>query len=57
MTIPKLEDLVDKSLDIALAKEIKIEIDRERNVVYVHVDGITLLRATGSARIVLDQKR
>jgi hypothetical protein len=42
---PPMEELIPKALDITAPDHVEIEIDHVRNVVYVHINGITLLRA------------
>ena len=51
MTIPAIEDLIGRAVDVAEAKIVQVEIDRQRNMVYVHVDGVTLFRACRSEKI------
>lgn len=46
--IPPIERILDehRTLDLVAPKGLQIEIDASRGVVYVHTEGVTLLRAS-----------
>jgi hypothetical protein len=44
MSIPAIEELVHRALDVTFPTDVEIAIDTKRNVLYIHIEGATILR-------------
>jgi hypothetical protein len=44
VSLPSIEQLAERALDVTAPEYVEIEVDMTRSVIYVHVEGVTLLR-------------
>jgi hypothetical protein len=47
MSIPAIEELVHRALDVTFPTDVEIAIDNNRQVLYIHIEGATILRING----------
>jgi hypothetical protein len=44
MSIPAIEELMHRALDVTMPTDVEIALDTKRNVLYIDIEGITILR-------------